>query len=131
MHDRDIERIAADLGRRAGDDLDVERVAAAVVGRLRAAGGPARPAPWGRWLALAASLAVAAGTGYLTFGTPGTPPPAPVAIASPVLDALTATELGEVLDSLILDAPLAQWAGTTLNDLDAAQLAELLAILEG
>lgn len=131
MHDRDIERMATDLGRRAGDDLDVERVAATVVGRLRAAGGPAHPTPWGRWLALAASLAVAAGTGYLTFGTPGAPPPAPAAIGSPVLDALTATELGEVLDSLILDAPLAQWAGATLNDLDAAQLAELLTILEG
>jgi hypothetical protein len=48
-----------------------------------------------------------------------------------MLDELSEPELSEVLDSLSWEAPASAQLATSLDDLDAAQLQELLALMEG
>jgi len=132
VSDRELERLAGRLGEGADARLDVERVAAGVTGRLRAAGGPVPARPVGRWLAMAAGLALLVSAGWFTFAGDATPPrlgaePGLV----PGLGDLSVTELHEVLDSLAAPAPTSLAGRVTLDDLDAQQLEALLAMMEG
>jgi len=132
VSERDLERLAPRLGEEAGARIDVERVAAGVTARLRAAGGVASVRPMGRWLAMAAGLALMVSAGWFTFGQDGTPPMAGSGpVLTPGLHDLSATELRQVLDSLGPPAPSGLEGRVTLDDLDAEQLETLLTIMEG
>lgn len=133
LTDRELERLAPRLGGRAADAIDVERVASRVATRLRSAGAPVRPQPAGRWLALAAGVALMIGGGLLTFGTEGKPPDTthPVAVSTPGLHDLSAAELSQVLDSLAAADPVVVDGQPTLEDLNAEQLRRLLSMMEG
>jgi hypothetical protein len=130
MDERDIERVASRLGARAAQAVDVDRVSAAVLRRLRAAGGARRPRPVSRWLALAAGVAIVAGTTYYTFAVGDVQGPALSGTAVPQLAGLNSAELGEILDSLTVE-PVSLSGQVSLDDLNAEQLAELLRLMEG
>jgi hypothetical protein len=132
MDDRELERIAARLGGRAAAALDVERVARRVVARLRAEPPARRHMPAARWLALAAAVVLLIAGSVFTVRNQGagTMTVLPVAVA-PALDQLSEPELAEVLDSLSWEAPASTQLATTHDDLDATQLRELLALIEG
>jgi hypothetical protein len=133
MDERELERIAAGLGREAAG-LDVEAVARGVVARLRAAEAAApevaQPRPLVRWLAGAAAAALVVAGSLVTFrAAPPASSPA-VAVATDLYD-LSSAELTEVLDSLSWSAPASARVAVGLDDLDAEQLATLLALMEG
>jgi len=132
MDDRQLDRIAARLGTRAAAELNVERVAERVVARLRAEPPVARSIPVARWLALAAGIVVLIAGSVFTIRNQGHEPvpSEPVALV-PALDELSEPELSEVLDSLSWQAPASSRLAATLDDLDTAQLEELLALMEG
>jgi hypothetical protein len=135
MEDHEIERLVRATGQQAADRLDVERVAARVVARLRedraAARRPAR-AWWSspRVLRLAAALAVLVTGGILVRGVweNGAEPGLMVA---PMLRDLSADELTEVYDSLGVEAPVHEGVAVGLESLSEAQLSELLRLMEG
>ena len=132
VSERDLERLAPRLGDEAGAKLDVERVAARVTSRLRAAGGARPVRPVGRWLAMAAGLALIASAGWFTFGQNGTPPTVGDGpVLTPGLHDLSAGELRQVLDSLGPTAPSGIAGQVTLDDLDVEQLETLLTMMEG
>ena len=123
------------MGGRAADQLDVERVAAAVVARLHAdLVTAARPKHvW--WTApavlrLAAALAVLVTGGVLVRGAleNGSEPAAAIA---PILRDLSADELTEVFVSLSIEAPVHEGVAIGLESLNEAQLNELLRLMEG
>ena len=134
MDERELEQIAGRLGREAGERLDVDGVARAVVARLRTADEAVvvavRPRPLMRWLATAAAVALVAGGSVVTFraGNPGVA--SPDVVATDLYD-LTAVELAEVLDSLGAGGPISSHVSVSLDDLDAEQLEALLAMMEG
>jgi hypothetical protein len=132
MDDRELERIAERLGSRAAAALNVDLVAQRVVARLRAEPPARRSISPARWLALAAGIVMLiAGSVFTIRNATHVPlPPLPVAVA-PALDQLSEPELTEVLDSLTWEAPASAQLVTTLDDLDATQLRELLALMEG
>ena len=122
------------LGAAAAERLDVERIAAAVVERLREPAPVARPA-WTQapWLRIAAAVIVLAGGGALLrqILTPRVPHTAH--FVTDDLTDLSADQLRDVLSTLdeTLDS-----VGTTppesgLDDLDAQQLRTVLRSLEG
>jgi hypothetical protein len=85
----------------------------------------------GRWLAVAAGVALIAGAGWFTLSNDRTPPAlGPGQALIPGLSDLSATELHQVLDSLGPPGP-AGLGRATLDDLDAEQLATLLTLMEG
>ena len=137
MEDREIERAVKDLGGHAAERLDVERVAAGVVARLRAdraLGQAHRPAWWPTpmLLRLAAALVMLVGGGVLVRGALRHPTPQPTATATvPVLRDLTDDELIEVFDSLGVEAPVHDGLAAGLENLNEAQLKELLSLMEG
>src|SRR5437867_2535021 len=115
LDDRDLESAARRLGERAAARLDVEKTTGAVVARLQTAG----VAPW--WAApglrAAAVVVLALGLGLFYRGVGGRP--ASTVAASPELQTLSVDELQEVLDSLVVEAPVAHRSGTSgLADLD-------------
>ena len=125
----DVERAAQRLGQRRADELDVERVAAQVVGRLR------QRQPW--WQApslLKAAAVVALLGGGVTIGRfiPDYSDAGPSAVqAAPVaFEGLTAADLTAVLDSMAFEAPPSTYVARGLHDLSESQLRELLS-LEG
>lgn len=134
MEDHEIEQLARAMGRHAGDHLDVERVAAGVVARLRA-DRPARRQPARAWwrppllLRLAAALAVLVTGGILVRGRLETR--SEPAAVMPALGDLSVDELTEVFDSLGLQAPVHEGVAVGLEDLNEAQLRELLRLMEG
>ncbi len=131
VRDQDIERIAAGLGRETAEQVDIDRVAVGVVERLRTGDGINRPRRTFRRLAIAAALALAVGATFMSVRT-GSVSGGPKQIAAaPLLDQLVAEELGEVLDSLSLRAPVSEQLRNGLDDLDERQLEELLATMEG
>ncbi len=130
MDERHIERVASQLGARAGDAVDVDRVSAAVLARLRSAGGARRPRPVSRWMALAAGVAIMAGAAYYTFAVGDVQGPPLSGTAAPQLAGLNSAELGEILDSLVVE-PVTLSGQVSLDDLNAEQLAELLQMMEG
>jgi hypothetical protein len=132
MNEKELERIAGSLGRRAADRLDVERAAVTVVTRLRSE--PAqRPAWWAgpTLLRLAAAIAITLGglfTYRLVSRRPSTvSPDVPVA----ALQTLSPDELEEVLDSLSIEAPAYETVAVGLHDLNDQELSELLHRMEG
>jgi hypothetical protein len=131
MNEQELERIAAGLGRTAGERLDVDGVARAVVARLRAVDNqPVRQPPIMRWLAAAAAVVLMVGSALVTFGTGGAGPGRGAAYETDLYD-LSAVELAEVLDSLSWTTPVSLSVSATLDDLSAEQLQELLARMEG
>lgn len=135
IDDRELERVARELGRPAGDRLDVERVARGVVARLRTAGeadraSAADPRPALRWLATAAAAALLVAGSVVTLRHA---PPTGLTVATTAtgLYDLSSDELSEVLDSLSLHAPVSSQFTVGLDDLDADQLRDLLALMEG
>jgi hypothetical protein len=132
MDDSQLERIAARLGSRAAGALNVERVADRVIARLRSEPAPTRSVPLRRWLAIAAGLVILLGGSVLLTRHPRVDAPEVQAVAvTPTLDVLSDAELTEVLDSLSWEAPASAQLAMTLDDLDATQLQELLALMEG
>ncbi len=141
LSEQDIERLARGLGREAEGRLDVERVAARVVARLRAPAPAAERRLSGVWwrgpllLRLAAALAVIVG-GSLTlrsafWSASREPAPRGVVVSVPWLTDLSAEELVEVFDSLAVDAPVYPGVAAGLQALDETELRELLRRLEG
>lgn len=137
MEEHEIERLAGSLGDRAAERLDVERVAAGVVARLRAEREQAR-APRRVWwtapalLRLAAALAVLIAGGTVARVALHRPEAQPTAVvAVPMLRELTDDELIEVFDSLGVEAPVYEGLATGLESLNEAQLKELLSLMEG
>jgi len=135
MDEHQIERVAKVLGDRAAERLDVERVAGAVVARLRA-DHAAVPRPARLWrrapmvLRLAAALAVLVTGGVLVRGALENGAE-PAAIIAPILRDLSADELTEVFDSLGVEAPVHESVAVGLESLNEAQLRELLRLMEG
>jgi len=135
MEDQEIERLAGSLGGDAAERLEVERVAAGVVARLRADRMQA-PQRWRwmapAWLRLAAALAVLIAGGALVRGALHRPASEPTAVvAAPMLGDLTNDELVEVFDSLSVEAPVHEGLAVGLESLNEAQLEELLRLMEG
>ena len=135
MDEHQLERLATTLGARAADRLDVERVAAGVVARLRADRAEAtRPKRvWWRApmvLRLAAALAVLVTAGVLVPRALDNGAEPPVGI-SPILGDLSADELTEVFDSLSIEAPVHEGVAIGFESLNEAQLNELLRLMEG
>jgi hypothetical protein len=132
VSERDLERLAPRLGEDAAAQVDVDRVAEGVAARLRAAGGVTPVWPVGRWLAMAAGIALMVSAGWFTFGRDGTPPSVGSGpVLTPGLQDLSAAELRQVLDSLGPPSPAGLEGQGTLDDLDAEQLETLLTMMEG
>ena len=131
MDEQQIERVAARLGMRAANAVDVDRVSAGVLARLKRDGALGRPRPAARWMALAAGLAIMAGAAYYTWGVGGTHAPPLSATAPPQLAGLNSAELTEILDSLTVEPPATVSGEVTLDDLNAEQLTQLLKLMEG
>lgn len=122
------------MGARAADRLDVERLAATVVARLRADGGRAHSSKRVRWsapplLRLAAALAVLVAGGVLVRGAWERGSESPM--IAPMLRDLSTDELAEVFDSLSVEAPVHDGVAIGLENLNEAQLRELLRLMEG
>lgn len=128
---QELERLGPRLGDRAAAALDVGAVTERVVARLQAAGGPRRTQPLGRWMALAAALALVIGAGALTLGREPVPGAGRDGGLTAGIDDLSAAELTVVLDSLGTAAPTRLSGAGTLDDLDAEQLQTLLHLMEG
>jgi hypothetical protein len=135
--DDELERLAQRLGARAAEQLDVERVADAVVVRLRQR--PASPlrrwvgqAP--AWLRIAAGAVLILGVGIVARGGRRDRPPV-AAVMVPLsedLSGLSAAQLREAIAAL--DQPLSDDGGvpdTGLEGLTTDELRALLRSLEG
>ena len=57
--------------------------------------------------------------------------PEPAAVIAPILGDLSADELTEVFDSLSIEAPVHETVAVGFEDLNEAQLQELLRLMEG
>lgn len=135
MDDRDLERMARDLGSRAADRIHVERVAAGVVARLREDQdtGRSRERPWWRnpaVLRIAAAVVVLAGGGLVARNVLDRGDAARGAVF-PALVELSPAELLEIADSLSLETPVHEGVAVGLQDLTEEQLRELLRLMEG
>jgi hypothetical protein len=137
MNERELQQIAERLGERAARSVNPERVAAGVLARLRDASRPtpralplralfAAPAA----LRAAAAVALIAAGGLLARGALRDRPDPP-ALVAPFLPELSLDELSEVLDSMVLEAPLPDDLGVGFTDLTEPQLRELLRLMEG
>lgn len=138
MSDRDLEKLAHRLGARAAERLDVERVAQAVVTRLReqprvTTGTRLWVQP--PWLQIAAAMALLFGAAFAVRGLLRQPTPTS-AVVVPVdgdLSDLTADQLRETMSSL--DQPLTnETVGIVdggLEGLSRDELRVLLRTLEG
>ncbi len=134
MDERELERIAPQLGADAADRIDVERIAQGVVAELRKP--PPSPSVRVTWwrrtgvLRAAAVVAVLVTGGVLVnrmsneLGTAET-------VAPVELEQFSAAELDEVLDSLDLMTSVAELAPASLDDLNESQLQALLEEMEG
>jgi len=132
VSDRELERLGPRLGEEAGAGLDVDGVAARVTARLRMAGGAAPVRPIGRWVAMAAGLALMVSAGWFTVGRDGVPPLLGAGpVLTPGLHDLSVPELRQVLDSLNPAATPGLVGQATLDDLDEEQLETLLLMMEG
>lgn len=140
MEERDLERLARNLGRRESQELDLERVAAAVVGQLERQAERERQMERRRqssiaWsfpvlLRVAAALVLFLAGGILFYRLPRGGQVESSAVAVPELYQLSEEQLVEVLDSLALELPLFQNV-VVLGDLDEEELRELLRVMEG
>ncbi len=138
MEDRELERLAKQLGARAEQQIDVDRVAKQVVSRLR--NEPQDTGPrvlrmgkrtTRRVLQIAAMLAVVLTGGLVVQNIRVTPTVASEFAVPLALDDLSELELTDVLDSLELVGPVRHVGRGGIDDLNASELAELLAMMEG
>jgi anti-sigma factor RsiW len=133
IEEQQIERMARELGARAADRVDAEQTARAVLRRIKQAPRPAvwwRRAPVLQALAAAAVVVLLAGVFLVgPFTGDGGDAPEPLAIAE--LQELSTDELSEVFDSLVVEAPVAEYSSVGLQDLNEQQLRELLELMEG
>ena len=133
IDEREIERLARELGARAAGRIDVEQTAQAVVRRVKQ--HEARPVWWRRVpvlqaVASAAVIVLVAGVLLVgRFGGGGGEATEPVLLAE--LQELSTEELTEVFDSLMVDAPVYESSTVGLQDLNEEQLRELLELMEG
>ena len=133
--DAKLHDAARRLGVQAAEKLDVERVAAAVVERLRDEPAVATRPAWMQpaWLRIAAAVVLLVGGGLVwrQLGNPGVPHAAH--FVTDDLTDLSADQLRDVLNTL--DETLNQDSTTLpdgdLEDLDAQQLQAVLRSLEG
>ena len=138
MEVRELERLAKQLGARAEQRIDVDRVAKQVVSRLRNepehTDGPR--VPWmgkravRRALQIAAVLVVMVTGGLIVRNIGVTPNIAPEFAVPLALDDLSELELTDVLDSLELVGPVQHVGRGGIDDLSEAELEELLAMME-
>jgi hypothetical protein len=139
LHDERLQQLAQQLGADAADRLDVDRMAAGVVARLRAEPvRGARPAVWWKqsaWLRAAAVLVLVAG-GALVMRR-ALAPRTPLAIqpaAVPASGDLSDLNPGQLQDVLAaLDEPVEVTPGlgdAGLEDLSEPQLQSLLQTME-
>jgi hypothetical protein len=130
--EHELEALAKQLGDREAEGIDAERVATAVLARLKTEPAVAHwwRRPVLRQVAAAAVLVLAVG---LFVARPGTrQPPSPGEVPLVVsLDELAPPELAEIIDSLAVDAPVSEFVPASLEDLSARQLELLLENLEG
>lgn len=133
--DRNLEQMARGLGASAAERVDVERVAARVVARLRedrdAGRSPERL--WWRTPAVlraAAAVLVLAAGGLVARSVLVRQGPE-LAASFPALAELSTAELEEVYDSLSFETPLHEVVAVGLHDLTEEQLRELLRLMEG
>jgi hypothetical protein len=138
MDEKQIERLAAELGRKRAGEIDPEATAQGVLARLRAE--PAEEASWQRpvWRrrmpvlqALAAAAIVAAvALGVRQLGGPQAQAAGEVPVQVS-LEQLAEAELSAVLDSLESEAPVYELVPAGLDELSEAELSTLLESLEG
>jgi hypothetical protein len=130
--ERQLAELTQRLGEEAGERLDVEETAAAVIERLREepnfAGGWRQHTPVLGAIAAAAALVLA--VSILSDGD-GNPllNGSDLAAAPATLQALSVEELEEVYDSLSFEAPISELATAGLDDMNIGQLEELLETL--
>lgn len=128
--ERQLEDIARQLGSRAASRFDADATAEKVVARLRSERRRDKPVyKVTRVLMRVAAVAVVAiGIGVMSqSGNSGAETlSAPVELAD-----LSADELTEVMDSLLLDDPVSELASGSFYDLNESELAELLELMEG
>jgi hypothetical protein len=138
MDDAKLEELARRLGAGAAARMNVERVAEAVVERLRTDPKHERrgPSPWWIgpvWLRAAAVVVLMVGVGFLVRGRlQNGSRHAPHYVAEDLQD-LSISQLRDVLGTLdeTLDAATPPSSDDDLNDLTTEQLQALLRSLEG
>jgi hypothetical protein len=133
--DARLEGLAKQLGRKAGDRLNVEATARKVVERLREQ--PVRRVAWVQqtWLRIAAALVIVLGGAVAVRRNLVRSDAAHTAhLVADDLSDLSAEELRDVLgsfDQLIGDSMAVPEGSTDLHELDAQQLRAVLRSLEG
>ena len=136
MNEHELERLAKQLGR-AGDRVDPEETARAVLARLESE--PEQEAvttapAWTRRpvvrIAAAAAVVLATVLGVEQLRGPATPDQSDVPVAVS-LNELAPDELNAVLDSLDYEAPVYELVPVALADLNEDELTALLESLEG
>lgn len=138
MDDAKLEQLARRLGARAAERLNVERVAGAVVERLRNEPevGPHGPSPWWRqpqWLRAAAVVVLLVGVGMVVRELLPSGSRHQAHYIAEDLEDLSANQLREVLSTLdeTLKAATPPSSEDDMNDLTTEQLQALLRSLEG
>ena len=133
--DAKLHNAARRLGAAAADRLDVERLAAAVVERLRREPARAARPAWFQpaWLRIAATLLVLAGGGLVVRRMVRPTPSHGAHFVTDDLTDLTADQLRDVLNTLdeTLNLGSTTLPEADLEDLDAQQLKAVLRSLEG
>jgi anti-sigma-K factor RskA len=129
VDDQQLEQLARSLGAKAVAHLDVDETARVVVERLKSE--PQSVVWWRRKpqlsaVAAAAVLVLAIGILADTYGHKGGGAELEHDQAPLELQALYDDELEEVLDSLLFEAPVAELAVASLEDMSIGQLEELL-----
>jgi hypothetical protein len=135
LHDAKLHEAAQRLGSAAAEKVDVERIAAAVVGRLRSEPARAARPAWIQpaWLRIAAALLVLVGGGLLLRQVWSPTAAHSAHFVTDDLSDLTADQLRDVLTTLdeTLDLGSTTLPEADLDDLDVQQLRAVLRSLEG
>jgi hypothetical protein len=133
--DAKLHEMARRLGAAAADKLDVDRIAALVVERLRSDPAAAARPSWIRpaWLRVAAALLVLAGGGLVLRQVRNPTTTHGAHFVTDDLSDLSADQLRDVLTTLdeTLDLGSTTLPEADLDDLDAQQLQAVLRSLEG
>ena len=137
MDEARLEGLARRLGAEAAERLDVERVAAAVVARLRSEPLLSRtPSPWWiqpAWQRAAAVVVLMLGAAVVARAWRPIGSAHPAHYVAEDLEGLSTDQLREVLGTLdqTLDEATPEQSEDELNDLTTEQLQALLRSLEG